>query len=287
MLWGAAVGLILCLFYYPALANQLSPKEIFESYERIHRSGEPLALLGVGGKTSAYYAGGQPVSFTDTTAGFNWLVQSGMHPQGPRRFMATKAEDLPKMNQLYRERSQPRRNVPVVDGRSSQILLLASALAPGETNQNPFDKILLAKPPEPQHRLDVNMEDKLEVLGYDITDQGGRLIDYIAPGRKYRMRTYYKVLAPITTEWEAFIHIDGYHRRHNGDHKPMEGKYPFALWLRDDLLVDDYEISLEPNFTPGTYTLYFGLFSGDTRLKVKTGPQDGENRIDGGPIRVQ
>jgi hypothetical protein len=67
----------------------------------------------------------------------------------------------------------------------------------------------------------------------------------------------------------------------------MEGKYPFGLWLKDDLLVDDYEISLEPNFTPGTYTLYFGLFSGDTRLKVKSGPQDGENRIDGGPIRVQ
>ena len=50
---------------------------------------------------------------------------------------------------------------------------------------------------------------------------------------------------------------------------------------------DDYEISLEPNFTPGTYTLYFGLFVGETRLKVKSGPSDGDNRIDGGPIRVQ
>ena len=287
LIWGTAVGFMLCFFYYPALANQLSPKEIFESYERVHKSGEPLALLGVGGKTSAYYAGGQPPSFTDTTAGFTWLVAQGMSPSGPRRFLATKAEDLPKLNQLYRERSQPRVNVPVVDGRSSQILLLASALAPGEKSMNTFDKIALTTPPEPQHRLDVNMEDKLEVLGYDITDQGGKLIDYIAPGRKYRMRTYYRVLAPITTEWEAFIHIDGYHRRHNGDHKPMEGKYPLGLWLKDDLLVDDYEIGLEPNFTPGTYTLYFGLFTGDTRLKVKSGPQDGENRIDGGPIKVQ
>ena len=52
-------------------------------------------------------------------------------------------------------------------------------------------------------------------------------------------------------------------------------------------MVDDYEIGLEPNFTPGMYTLYFGLFSGDTRLKVTKGPQDGENRIDGGQIRVQ
>jgi 4-amino-4-deoxy-L-arabinose transferase-like glycosyltransferase len=287
LVWGWVVGLMLCVLYFPALANQLSPKEIFESYERLHSSGEPLALLGVGGKTSAYYAGGQPASFTDTAAGFNWLVASGTNSQSQRRFLATKADDLPKMNQLYRERSQPRTNVPVIDGRSSQILLLASRLAPGEASQNTLDKIVLQAPPDPQHKLNVNMEDKLEVLGYDITDQGGHLIDYIAPGRKYRMRTYYRVLAPVTTEWEAFIHIDGYHRRHNGDHKPMDGKYPLGLWLKDDLLVDDYEIGLEPNFTPGTYTLYFGLFSGDTRLKVKSGPQDGENRIDGGPIRVQ
>jgi len=194
---------------------------------------------------------------------------------------------MPKLNQLYRERSQPRVNVPVVDGRSSQILLLASALAPGEKSMNTFDKIALTTPPEPQHRLDVNMEDKLEVLGYDITDQGGKLIDYIAPGRKYRMRTYYRVLAPITTEWEAFIHIDGYRRRHNGDHKPMDGKYPFALWLPGDLIVDDYEFKLEPNFSPGNYTVYFGLFVGDTRMKVKTGPSDGDNRINGGSLRVQ
>jgi hypothetical protein len=29
------------------------------------------------------------------------------------------------------------------------------------------------------------------------------------------------------------------------------------------------------------------LFVGDTRLKVKSGPNDGDNRINGGPLRVQ
>ena len=131
------------------------------------------------------------------------------------------------------------------------------------------------------------MEDKLQVLGYDVTDESGHWVTGVVPGRAYRMRTYYRVLAPVTTEWEAFIHIDGYHRRHNGDHKPMDGKYPFSLWLPGDLLVDDYEFKLEPNFSPGNYTVYFGLFVGDTRLKVKSGPSDGENRINGGPLHVQ
>jgi hypothetical protein len=284
---GAVVGLLLCFSYYPALANQLSPKEVFESYQRMHRANEPLALFGVGGRTAAYYAGGQPATFHDTQSAYNWLMGSG---EGGRRFLAMKAEELPKLNQMYRERTftnPPRQNLPVLDARSSQILLVASSMDSIDKNQNPLSKIILSSMPHAQHKLDVNMEDKLLVLGYDVADQNGKLVDVVAPGRKYRMRTYYRVLAPITTEWEAFIHIDGFHRRHNGDHKPLNGKYPFSLWLKDDLILDDYEFALEPNFSPGNYTVYFGLFVGETRLKVKSGPSDGDNRINGGTLHVQ
>jgi hypothetical protein len=279
---GATVGFILCFFYYPALANQLSPKEVFESYRQVC-PGAPLALLGVGGRTSAYYAGGQPQTLTDPTSAYGWLVAGG---PSQRRCLAMKAEELPKLNQLWREHAEPRGNLPVLDARSSQILLAASQLTSGEKNENPLSSIVLSAPPHPQRRLDVNMDDKLEVLGIDLLDERGRLVDSVNPGRAYQMRTYYKVLAPVTSEWEAFIHIDGYHRRHNGDHKPMNGKYPMALWLPGDLLVDEHEFKLEPNFTPGAYTIYFGLFVGDTRLKVKSGPSDGDNRINGGALHV-
>jgi 4-amino-4-deoxy-L-arabinose transferase-like glycosyltransferase len=283
---GALSGLVLCFAFYPALANQLSPKEVFESYQKTHKGGEPLALFGVGGKTAAYYAGGQPTQIRDANGAWQWL-RAGLGEGQERRYLAMKSDELAKLNQLYRENSSPRSNLPVLDARSSQILLVASRLEPSEKNESPLEKIILSAPPTPQHRLDVNMEDKLEVLGYDVTDENGRGVNAVAPGRPYRMRTYYKVLAPVTTEWEAFIHIDGYHRRHNGDHKPLDGKYPFSLWLPGDLIVDDYEFKLEPNFSPGNYTVYFGLFVGDTRLKVKSGPSDGDNRINGGSLRVQ
>jgi hypothetical protein len=280
----AILGGVLCFAYYPALANQLSPKEVFESYQRLHRDGEPLALLGVGGRTAAYYAGGQPQSFHDTASAYQWLTAGG---SGQRRFMAIKAEELPRLNQMYREHAQPRINLPVLDARSSQILLVSSALRADDKNENPLGKIVLANPPAKyQRKIDANMEDKLQVLGFDITD-GTKLVEAVAPGKKYHMRVYYKVLAPVQAEWEGFIHIDGYHRRHNGDHKPTEAKYPFGLWLKDDIILDDHEFSLEPNFTPGTYTIFFGLFVGDTRMKVKSGPNDGDNRIIGGNLVVQ
>ena len=284
-LGGAVVGLVLCLFYYPALANQLSPKEVFESYRQVCPNA-PLALLGVGGRTAAYYSGGQPQTLGDPTSAYNWLVAGG---PGQRRCLAMKAEELPKLNQLWREHSPPgsRSNLPVVDARSSQILMASSSLGDSDRNDNPLSMVLLSAPPHPQRVIDANMDDKLEVLGVDLLDEHGKLTDQIAPGRTYHLKTYYKVLAPVTTEWEAFIHIDGYNRRHNGDHKPTNGKYPMALWLPGDFVVDDHEFKLEPNFTPGTYSIYFGLFAGDTRLKVKSGPNDGDNRIKGGPLRVQ
>ncbi|HLK38229.1 MAG TPA: glycosyltransferase family 39 protein [Polyangiaceae bacterium] len=280
---GAAVGFVLCFSYYPALANQLSPKEVFESYRHVC-PGASLGLLGVGGRTAAYYAGGQPQTLSEPTGAFQWLTSGG----GQRRCLALKAEELPKLNQLWRERAaEPKTNLPVVDARSSQILLAASDLGAEEKNANPLGAIVLTAPPHPQRRIDANMDDKLEVLGIDVVDDRGRPVEAVSPARTYHMRTYYRVLAPITSEWEAFIHIDGYHRRHNGDHKPMNGKYAMSLWLPGDLLVDDYDFKLEPNFTPGTYTIYFGLFVGDTRMKVKSGPNDNDNRINGGALRVQ
>lgn len=283
-LFGATVSAVLCFSYYPALANQLSPKEIFESYQRTHKGSEPLALFGVGGRTAAYYAGGQPLILKDTQSAYEWLM-GGEH--GTRRFLAVRAEELSRLNRAYRERTGTGQNLPVLDARSSQIVLVTSSLADGEKNQNPLSRIVLATPPKPQRKLEAVLEDKLEVLGYDITDSTGKLVEHVAPGKKYHMRTYFKVLAPMQSEWDMFIHIDGFRRRHNGDHKVCEGKYPMSLWLKDDILMDDHEFSLEPNFSPGAYNLWFGLFVGESRLKVKSGPSDNDNRVNGGVLRVQ
>jgi hypothetical protein len=175
----------------------------------------------------------------------------------------------------------------VLDARSSQITLVTSALRDGEQNTNPLNRIVLTKPPTPQRNIGTNLEDKLLVLGIDLNDLNGKPVDHVAPGKKYHMRTYFKVLAPLQSEWQMFIHIDGNHRRHNGDHTVCDGKYPMTLWLKDDIVVDDHEFQLEPNFSPAPYTIYFGLFVGDTRLKVKSGPSDNENRVNGGVLRVQ
>jgi hypothetical protein len=75
------------------------------------------------------------------------------------------------------------------------------------------------------------------------------------------------------------LHSSTFHRRFNGDHKTLNGKYPMNLWQPGDSWSTTTS-SPRPNFTAGTYNVYYGLYTGDTRLKVKTGRHD-ENRIEG------
>jgi 4-amino-4-deoxy-L-arabinose transferase-like glycosyltransferase len=278
---GAVAGAILSFSYYPALASQLSPKEVFESYAKMRSADEPLALLGVSSRTASYYAGGAIDSFRDVDGALNWLLQGDQ-----RKWLVVRNEDLARLNSTYRSRTRSGKNIPVLDARSSQILLASNQLRDNEKNHNPLDELLLAERPQPSRPLDVDLQGQLKAIGWDIVDPDGRVVDSVVAGRKYRLRLYFEVIGRITRDWECFIHIDGHGRRFNGDHHPMDKKYPMTLWQVGDILVDDYPVQLEPNFTPGGYMLYYGFFVGNTRLKVTRGKHH-EDRIEGGTIQVR
>jgi 4-amino-4-deoxy-L-arabinose transferase-like glycosyltransferase len=283
VLAGLACGGILSFTYYPALAAQLSPKEIYDTYRTLHGPDEPLGLLGVTGKTAAYYSGGSVKIFTDVQAAYNWLTETQ-----ERRWLGVRNDDLPKLNSLYRAGAgaNTKESLPVLDARSGQILLVSNKLLSNEGSQNPYGKFVFAQEPPIGHRVEANLQDQLLSLGWDITDLNGNNVSQIVPTRKYRFRLYYKVLANIKTEWETFVHIEGQNRRFNADHKTLAGKYLLSLWQPGDYIVDEHEFALDPNFTPGEYAVRYGMFSGDNRLKVTTGEQD-ENRVHGGSITVQ
>jgi 4-amino-4-deoxy-L-arabinose transferase-like glycosyltransferase len=273
-------GLVLSVGYYPALAAQISPKEVFDSYKKHARQGEPLGLLGVGAGSASYYAGRDVPTFDNAASAFQFLNQQN----GERRWLVAKASDLPQLNSSYR--AVGRGNIPVIDARSSEILLVSNVLAPGEKNQNPFDDAILDQAPQPLHPMVANLGGQVDVLGWDVTDKKGKVVDSVVPSVKYDFVIYYKVVGAISGNWETFIHIDGQQRRFNGDHPTLEGKYPLHLWRVGDFVADRYEFVLEPFFTPGDYDVFFGLYIGSRRLDVKTG-RSNDNRLEAGKIRVR
>jgi 4-amino-4-deoxy-L-arabinose transferase-like glycosyltransferase len=279
-----AFGAVLSLGYYPALAAQISPKEVFVAYKKLATGGEQLGLLGVGAGSARYYAGRDVPTFSNVTTAFDWLVGS---PE--RRWLVARSSDLPQLNSTYRgwiKERGGRGNLPVLDARSSEILLVSNQLLSGQRNENPFEAWILDDAPRPTHPLDANLGGQLDALGWDVTSLDGRVVDSVVPGKTYQFRIYWKVVAAISGNWETFIHIDGFQRRFNGDHPTLEGKYPFHLWRVGDTYVDIYPFSLEPNFTPGDYQVFYGLFIGSRRLEVKRGAHN-DNRLDAGRLRVR
>jgi hypothetical protein len=275
----AAFGSITSLGFYPALSRQLSPQEAFERYRELRATTEPLALLGQQAESARYQGAASARSLEGAPAALTWLTESAQ-----RRWLVLRQGDLAELNAQFRGVRQ--HNLPILDARSSEILLASNQLRAGERDQNPLAELVLDAPPRLQHPLSAVLGDKLAVLGWSVIRADGALATSLSPTEHYRFAIYYRVLAPLSGSWQTFVHIDGLQRRFNADHEPLNGKYPLKLWRQNDVLVDETSLTLEPNFSPGPYRVYFGLFAGEQRLHVSAGPSD-EDRIVAGTVQVR
>ena len=276
----AGFGLCLSLGYYPLLAAQISPKQVFEAYRREAKPGEALGMLGAGAARATYHAGRNVPAFDTPGRAFDWLVTGGN-----RRWLVARDSDLPALNALYRAHQNPPHNLPVIDADSSEILLVSNRLGSSH-NVNPLSRYVLEAEPQPGHPLSANLGDKLDVLGWDTFDLDDQRVTTIEAGRHYHFVVYYRVVAPVAGAWETFVHVDGFQRRFNGDHPTLDGKYPFGFWKVGDLIADRCDLALEPNFGAGRYRVYMGLFSGSRRLEVRRGRAE-ENRLEAGFLDVR
>lgn len=290
---GIFAGGVLSFGYFPALAGHLSPKQLFVTYERVARPGQPIGTLGVAGRSVAYYTKVPAEILGDTAEAFTWLVGGARGAPDERRFLAVRAEDFARLNALFRQHAgdlqaaPPEHNVPVIDGRSSQLLLLSNQLLPGERDESFLRDKVRTTAPTPAVRVETNLAEQLDILGWDLVDRAtGEPLAVLTPGRRILLRVHLHVRAPVTTEWDSFLHIDGHGHRFNADQKPLGGRYPMALWQVGDYITESLEVRLDPSFRPGAYTVFFGFFVGDKRLPVVAGKHH-EDRADLGSVQIR
>jgi 4-amino-4-deoxy-L-arabinose transferase-like glycosyltransferase len=278
LLLGAAAAstlvfaLITTWWIVPQVSKHLSARDIYGKTKTLDPNA-PIGQYRFNATGASYYASGRtPVTLATTKDLFDFLAK----PE--RVFVLAGSEELPSIDQFAR---QQKASYVVVDDSNSRYLVLSNRLGQNERDLNPLKRFISEQPPKPEHVLEANFENKVKLIGYDMPAQVSR-------GQEFKVRLYFQVLQPLGASYKVFIHFDGAGTRFNGDHVPLEGRFPTPNWVPGYYITDEHTLAPDRAMQPsGVYRTFMGFFSGESRLKVVEGPQDGENRVKLGAIQIR
>ncbi len=287
-----SAGLVLSV-YLPRASAHYSQRHLFATYIKLAAPNEPLLRYQAPEQGGSFYLKGVPT----LPSGAEFLQRY----EGERFFAVVPRERLAAVNAEVRERFK--RNLYVLDARSSRLVLVSNQLKSDERDESPL-KDLFTTDPQPQHPLHAKgaagaevhptLDGKVEVLGYDLirNDESPQGKPDAKPryvwGDKLTVTVYYKVLARIPSDHKIFMHVDTRGNRLHGDHEPATGALPTSAWLPGDIIKDTHTITIENASLQGDYTIYVGLYHGERRMAVQPrAAHDGTNRLSLGQIEVR
>ncbi len=287
-------GAIACALYFafylaqgivPALSTQLSFKPVLESYTKFARPGDPIGRYRVEGHGSTFYSPQDLVDLPSQDRVVSFLRDSR------RVFALVAASELAALDVAFKEASLP---YYVVDASSARFLLLTNQLAGEQVDQNPLLKDVWMPPataaagarPPWSWRIPISATfgDAIELVGADFPASVRR------PG-KIPLDLYFRVKTKPLAGYKIFVHFDGPAApRVIGDHDPVNHAFGTGFWLPGEYVRDHYETDVPLMTTPaGTYVVYMGFWPGGEgkRLKVTSGPNDGEDRVKLGSLEIK
>lgn len=262
-----------CIPVSLGLTANFSQKNIVERFNAVSSSGEQLYKYKVDAKTASFYTRGLPEL---TAAQFKEKAKAD-----ERFFAVIPRPQLAAINSEFRAASSGH-TLPVLDASSFRFLLVSNRLGDGEKDENPITQALLTELPKENIRpVKINYDDQIELAGWYIDPPEPKT------GSRITITLYWRALKKVTRTWKVFMHIDAPGARVHGDHDPVEGLYPTNNWNAGDIIRDVYSVPFAMSNPPGRYTIWGGLYSGDTRAPVKVGDKDNENRAKIGFINVR
>jgi hypothetical protein len=146
---------------------------------------------------------------------------------------------------------------------------------------------VLAAPPANVKSLDIDFDGKVHLVGYRVEPETA------APGTEVKITMYWRCDAPTGEGWNLFTHIvngqsgqlanldwNGPIREPRGDNQILGP----ARWERGKVYVDAQTFTVPEGDSPSTastattdWVVRAGVWKGDDRIKVLSGPQDGSN----------
>ena len=168
------------------------------------------------------------------------------------------------------------------------LLLIASCVEKeqrlSKAEQEQAKQIVLPKAPSPGHPLDIRFENKIRLLGYDLSSAEVR------EGEAFTVTWYWSVEQPLGEGWKVFTHLAdaGKKSRINLDAaRPLSRLYPVEQWKRGEYIKDVQEVTVPRDWNSPGATFYVGFWNGPHRLHVSVGPRDNENRAEALTIKIK
>lgn len=148
------------------------------------------------------------------------------------------------------------------------------------------DHILDDMPADVTHKVDVNFEDKIHLIGWKAEPE------IAAPGSTVRFTLYWRKTGDLDPGWKLFTHVT------TDDPKQAKGNldcvgairqeksancqtqmYPPSEWEKNKVIKDTFEFSVPAEVTWSQYRFLVGIWKDDARLKIKNADaNDGDNR---------
>jgi len=114
---------------------------------------------------------------------------------------------------------------------------------------------------EPQHPMEINLDDEVRLLGYDLEAESYK------PGQVIGLTLYWQALTDVEKDYTVFTHLLGsYNPLTDGplwgghDSRPGGGTYPTTVWEAGEIVIDGYGISIQTDAPPGQYQLEVGMY---------------------------
>jgi Carbohydrate family 9 binding domain-like len=150
--------------------------------------------------------------------------------------------------------------------------------------------VLDSPPADIPHKLDVNFENKIHLIGYKFTPEVAK------PGSEAKLTYYWRCDEPVDEGWLLFTHTkdDGSGKMGNLDfvgpirEQRANGRQLLGpeRWEKGKFYVDEQTYKVPDDVTGAEVTIYTGIWKGDARLRVVSGPNDGDNSAIVGKLKT-
>ncbi len=135
--------------------------------------------------------------------------------------------------------------------------------------------------PADAKKVDINFENKIHMVGYKLEPE------LAPPGTPVKITYYWRCDEPIEEGWQLFTHIqhEGFDKPDNldtsGPLREIKGNKQVLgpdRWERGKVYADEQSFTMPAELRGPDTLIYVGIWKGDARLRIVSGPSDGDNR---------